>query len=51
MKKLEVLRYQTILLIEILLQNLVKITKDFGNVQFAPEFKNGYIITTTNGES
>ena len=29
---------------------LNKITKDFGNVQFAPEFKNGYIITTTNGE-
>ena len=29
---------------------LSKITKDFGNVQFAPEFKNGYIITTTNGE-
>ena len=27
-----------------------KITKDFGNVQFAPEFKNGFIITTTNGE-
>lgn len=27
-----------------------KIAKDFGNVQFAPEFKNGYIITTTNGE-
>lgn len=29
---------------------LNKITKDFGNVQFSPEFKNGYIITTTNGE-
>ena len=29
---------------------LNKITKDFGNVQFAPEFKNGYVITTTNGE-
>lgn len=26
-----------------------KIAKDFGNVQFAPEWKNGYIITTTNG--
>ena len=29
---------------------LNKITKDFGNVQFAPEFKDGFIITTTNGE-
>lgn len=27
-----------------------KIAKDFGNVQFAPEFQNGYIITTTNGQ-
>lgn len=26
-----------------------KIAKNFGNVQFAPEWKNGYIITTTNG--
>ena len=29
---------------------LNKITKDFGNVQFAPEFRDGFIITTTNGE-
>jgi hypothetical protein len=26
-----------------------KIAKNFGSVQFAPEWKNGYIITTTNG--